>query len=241
MLPFFNTIMSDLQAVENIVNKQYKLKTGSITDLVPLELENIDYQLRPALMLAAARAYGCSGERIRKVAGVIQFIYLATKVHAMIGDDDPSGEGDYQFPVLVGDYLYGHFFLGLCNSHALEFLAPLSETILRIHEAGIQRKQGNTLSDQQMLEILEKEHALLCAVACKTGAQMAGASTKEQDLFWQFGRSLGLGIAAFSNGLGRKWVKHELENAKQALVSLPVHVPSLGEFHSYLETQLTKA
>jgi octaprenyl-diphosphate synthase len=241
MLPFFHTLSSDLEAVEAIVNKEYKLKTGSITNLVSLELEDLDYQLRPALMLAAARAYGCSGERVRMVAGVVQFIYLATKIHATVHDEDRSSQADYQFPVLVGDYLYGHFFLGLCKSQALEYLAPLSHIILDIHEAGILRKQTKNLGEQRLLELLEREEALLCAIACKTGAQIAGASPREQELFWKFGRCVGLGIAAFSHGLAKEIIKNELEEAREALANLSVPVPALGEFHAYLELQMTEA
>jgi hypothetical protein len=36
-------------------------------------------------------------------------------------------------------------------------------------------------------------------------------------------------------------IKNELEEAREALANLSVPVPALGEFHAYLELQMTEA
>ncbi|HWJ03395.1 MAG TPA: polyprenyl synthetase family protein [Verrucomicrobiae bacterium] len=239
MLPFLDAFCTDLNAVNSLLKQEFKLKTGSVPELVPLKLENLDYNLRPALLLAAARAYGYGGERAIMVASVVQFIYLATKVHGLVNKDVETTPGDFQFPVLVGDYLYGQFFLHLCKADALEYLTPLSKVICEIHEAGVIRQQGAD-NTSNSLEVLNKEEASLIAEACRIGAQLGGAPERDQELFWQFGRNLGLGIGAFSRGMGKQWAMQALREAREVLPMLPVAALSLGEISRYFENQLSK-
>ncbi|MDA8441507.1 MAG: polyprenyl synthetase family protein [Peptococcaceae bacterium] len=240
MLPFFDNLRTDLELLDQEINQELKLKTGSIYELVPLRLDSVDYYLRPFLLLAISRAYGCRDKRAISVASVIQFIYLASRVHDIVHDNDQTEE--FQFPVLVGDYLYGQFFLHLCQAEALSYLAPLATTICQMHEGGILRQQflaGKLDADISEIDIVEKEEAMLFAVACKIGASLGGASVQEQELFWRFGKYLGLGVTALSQGLGKQVVGKALRAAKDVLTLFPVPVPGLKEISNFLEAQMT--
>ncbi len=236
MLPFLSTLQPDLELVDSRIEREFKLKSGSIPDLVPLELENPDYHLRPLLLLAAARAYGKAGEREIMVASVLQFIYLATKVHSIVQDDqEKSFPADFQFPVLVGDYLYGQFFLYLCKASALEYLAPLANVICEIHEGGMLRKQG--FSKAEELDIISMEDASLYASACGIGADLGGAVPAEQELFQQFGRNLGLCIAVLNRRLDPEQVDLAFGRARESLALLPVSVPAFEDVLEYFWRQ----
>lgn len=236
MLPFLSTLQSDLELVDIRIEREFKLKSGSIPELVPLELEDPDYHLRPFLLLAAARSYGKAEEKGIMVASVIQFIYLATKVHAIVLDDqDKSFPADFQFPVLVGDYLYGEFFQYLCKASALEYLAPLANVICEIHEGGILRKAGFSQSDE--MDIIAMEEASLYAAACGIGADLGGAVPAEQKLFQRFGRDLGICIAAVNRSLDQEQVNTAFSRARESLASLPVSVPAFEDVLDYFRLQ----
>ncbi len=236
MLPFLSTLQTDLELVDSRIEREFKLKSGSIPDLVPLELGNPDYHLRPFLLLAAARSYGVAGEKGILVASVLQFIYLATKVHSIVQDDqEKSFSENFQFPVLVGDYLYGQFFLYLCKASALEYLAPLAKVICEIHEGGILRKQG--VSQAEELDIIAMEDASLYSAACGIGAGLGGAVPAEQELFRQFGRDLGLGIAALNRRLDPEQVNKAFGKARESLALLPVAVPAFEDVLGYFRSK----
>lgn len=238
MLPFPNTVWTDLQFVDSRINCQLKLRSGSVLDLVSLQLENVDYYMRPALLLAIARAYGYKEEKAIAVAGVVQFIYLATGVHATVEDDREEGQcADFQFPVLVGDYLYGQFFLQLCKASALEYLAPLSRVICEIHEGGV-LKQQQGLDSPVKIGIVTKEEGSLPAAACRIGAHLGGASPGAQELFAEVGSSLGLALGLAKHGFDKGQVEDTFQKVRNLLKELPVPVPDLVHLTDYLAQQM---
>lgn len=81
---------------------------------------------------------------------------------------------------------------------------------------------------------------MLFAAACQVGAQLGGANERESELFWQFGRNLGLGVAALTRGLGDKLVGNAFSKARDFLTSLPAPIPPLSDIGSYFEGQVSK-
>lgn len=238
MLPFFNSIQKDLEQLQENIDKEFKLKSGRVPELVSLDLQDLDHYIRPAVLLSVLKAYCPIDQQAVMIGTVIQFIYLATKVHEIVRDYDQ--DVDYKFPVLVGDYLYGQFFLYLCKAKALKYLNPLSKIICEIHEGGILRYQAEKNgTDYDKLAVLEKENAGLFAVACKIGAELGGASLDEQEIFWQLGKKLGVGIAALARGMSKHVARCALQEARDILNSLPVKVSSLDGLMTYLTGQMT--
>lgn len=194
----FCSIEGDLLRVRERFNRYCKIKAGDIKEFAHLENHNED--LCPALVLFVARMHGGVSEKIISMAQVFQFIRLASIVHYNIAEDWQINENKCQdprdgcqYPVLVGDYLYGMFFTTLCEAGIVEYLGPLSEIICKINEGGVIRlKSQGVVKAGIRREIIRLETAELMAGCCRLGGKLAGADIDCQQSLFQFGFSLGM-------------------------------------------------
>ncbi|MFZ5644397.1 MAG: polyprenyl synthetase family protein [Bacillota bacterium] len=198
----FCPIKWDLVRVREKMNRHYKLRAGHLNSFSHLD-KHLETDICPALVLYAARIYGSVTEKVISLAQVFQFIYLAVMLHQDINEDEQIKERNYteprdgcQYPVLVGDYLYGRFFTTLCDADIVEYLGPLSGIICMINEGGILRLKSQREKEMPgtRREIIRLEMAELMAGCCKLGGQIAGADREGQSYLYKFGFSLGMGV-----------------------------------------------
>ncbi|MFZ5647687.1 MAG: polyprenyl synthetase family protein [Bacillota bacterium] len=207
MHDIFYPIKGDLLRVRERLNRYYRIKAGDIKEFAHLE-KYAEY-LCPALVLFTARMYGGVTEKVISMAQVFQFIHLASQVHCNINEDwqicenkCPDPRDGCQYPVLVGDYLYGRFFTTLCEADIVEYLGPLSEIICMINEGGIIRlKSHGVIKAGVKREIIRLEVAELTGGCCKMGGQAAGAERECQQHLYRFGFSLGMAAGMLINEL----------------------------------------
>lgn len=197
---FLEIIKSELTSVDALVEKTFKIKPGHLSGFAHLELESLQKYLHPALVLLSGRIFNYTGKKLIYLASVIQFIYLAANIHFAIPDDNEAGKGadprdGAQLPVLVGDYLYGRYFVGLCKGQILEFLRPLAEVIAEMNYGALLRKKNSGLpvtDEKFVLAVIEKETALLTESAARLSGVLAGAAEAEVSRLADFGRNLGM-------------------------------------------------
>lgn len=227
----FKPVREDLELVQSIIKKEFIIKAGHIDTFAHLRFSYINENIRPALVLLSSRIYGGEAVKAAALASVIQFIYMASKVHRGVseidsdfirGDSDPR-DGS-QFPVLVGDYLYGKFFTFLCDAELISLLEPLARIICDIQEGCISKKllTGQSSTDD-ILEVVRKETSGLFAGCCSFGARLAGAEEKEQEIMWQFGRNLGMAYGIIEHGMYRHYAEHHIKEALGHLAGIPNH------------------
>lgn len=226
-LSFLEAIRPELDSVDLLINKELKLKSGHASEFAHLDFNPLQRHLRPALVILTARLLNrpvC--EKVISLAGIIQFIYTASLVHLGISDQDKvdkslvAPQDGSQFPVLVGDYLFGKFFNTLCEAEMLPFLNPLAEIICQMNEGSILRKkvERNSLSAKDwFMQIVEKETAELIAGSCRLGAELSNASPAEIARSDSFGRYLGLALGLIERGVS---FDKALEYLKKALKEL---------------------
>ena len=222
-------IEGDLLRVRDGMNRYYNIKAGKLDDFA--HLKNYSEELYPALVLLAARMYGEITDRVVSLAQVFQFIHLATRVHYDINEDwqirennCPDPRDGCQYPVLVGDYLFGRCFTTLCEADIVEYLGPLAEIICMINEGGIIRlknQSGGMLRTGARREIIRLEMAELMAGCCKIGGQVAGADQECQLQLYKFGFSLGMAVGMINNEMYDQADSY----FKEALSSLESHKP----------------
>ena len=223
-------IEKELHSVHNLIKKQFIIKAGHVGSFAHLELSFINKTIRPALVILTARIYGCDPKKTAALASVFQFIYLASKIHQGISENDSDyirGDSDprdgSQFPVLVGDYLYGKFFTFLCDVGIINLLQPLAEIICQIHEGGILRKKmsGSGFTSQVFQEVVRKETAELFAGCCFLTARLAGAAKYDEELLRSFGRNFGMAYGFLENGAPVEYVSSYIDEAVVNLSLLP--------------------
>ncbi len=214
---FVESVLPELLEVERVMEQAFQLRAGHVSRFVSLELARVDKYLYPAMLLLVARMFGAGGEKGRPLAAVVQFIRLATHVHRYDGKAP-------QYPVLVGDYLYSHFFFYLSKHDYLEMLAPLSASICQIHEGGIIRKEVLETGNgglEDYAAVAEKEWGSLLAESCAIGAKIAGAAHEMVEAVHAYGRNFGTAWGILRSGFTKPSPDHYLCRAREALETLP--------------------
>jgi geranylgeranyl pyrophosphate synthase len=220
----------ELASVHSLIEEHLKIKAGYLGAFANLELSPVNRNIRPALVILSSRIYGNVSEKAVVLASVFQFIYMAANVQRGVSETDTESFGipddpsvGSQFPVLVGDYLYGKFFTFLSEAGMLNLLGPIAEIICHIHEGGIikQNLKLQSPSTKDLLEAVQKESAELFGECCSMGAQLAGAPAVDQKAMKRFGKSLGMAYGLLEEGIKLEHVTPYLIEAKEALSLIP--------------------
>ncbi len=230
---FLEMIKPELDAVDALVEKTLKIRPGHLSRFAHLELESLQKHLHPALVLLSGRMFNHTGEKLVYLASVIQLIYMASNIHFRIPDDSDAAKDEdprdgTQLPLLVGNYLYGKYFVGLCEGQILEFLKPLAEVIAEMNHGALLRKKNSGLpvTDRKfILNVIEKETALLAESAARLGGILAGASEMEAARLADFGRNFGIAYGIMERSLDPALAAPYFEKAEKALGGLPAGRP----------------
>lgn len=223
-------IERDLAWVNSLIKDHLKIKAGYLGSFANLKLTPINQNIRPALVILSSRIYGSVTEKTVILASVFQFIYMAANVQRGVSESDTETFGipedpssGSQFPVLVGDYLYGKFFALLSEAGMLNLLSPIAEIICNVHEGGIAKQklklQGSP--SKALHEAIHMETAELFAGCCYLGAQLAGAPAADQIAMKRFGKCLGMAYGFLEEGFKVDHVVPYLVEAKEALHLIP--------------------
>lgn len=226
----FQLINEDLNQVQELINKRFKIKAGHLNDFVNLNFNYLDQNLRPALAILSNRLFGPVTEKTIALAGVLQFIYMASQVHLKVQESNNNKEksGDsrykYQFPVLVGDYLYGRFFTTLCDAGIVKYLKNVAEIICSINKGGIlspKHTSNELLDTQQYLEVIKIETAEIFACSAFLGADVAGAGEDDKMRLYDFGINAGMAYGLLARGASVKQISYYLNAAEAAIKHFP--------------------
>lgn len=245
MVPVEFCFMEQLNKVQRRVRQEINVKPASFEELVHLEMDVLDQTVNPAIVLAVSQAFKDHGQKSEALAGIMQFVFMANKVHKLMKDESDIAEELRQFPVLVGDFLYGKFFLELCREKLLSFLDPLAQVMGTMSKGGISRwlSRDKKLGLAQSLEIIEMESASLTALAARLSAELAGASAPLQEQLEAFGWELGLAWGAWKERLETIEVQSILQRAKAHLDEISsesqLQLRPLRELYLFMVKQLS--
>lgn len=225
----FQSIAEELQQTQRKVQNKLIIKAGSLGDFAKLNVSPTNKVIRPALVIMTSRLFNNRSEQVLYLAAILQFIYLASYVHRGINEDHPPGEehdprDGCQFPVLVGDYLFGRFFTTLCDGGIINYLHPLAKIISAINEGGILDRLHPTASstDTHLYhQIIRLEKAEIMAGCCRLAADLAGAGEEQCRLLNLFGLNLGMAVGLLEQGDDATTVSSYLDQAEDHLNSLP--------------------
>lgn len=246
MGPVEFSFLEKLNNVKMRLRQEISLKPASFEKLVQLDMDELDRTVNPAIVLAVSETFNDHGQQSEALAGIIQFVFMANKVHKLMKDDSDITEEMRQFPVLVGDLLYGKFFLELCREKLLTFLEPLAQVMGTMSEGGITRwlSRDKKIELTESLKIIEMESASLTALAARLSAELAGASVPIQHKIEAFGWELGLAWGAWKERLEAIEVQASLQRANVILNELSsesqLQLTPLRELYIFMIKQLDK-
>ena len=244
MVPVEFNFIEKLDMVRARMRKEMKFRPADFEELVQLDMDELDLTVYPAIVLAVSGACGDYGQKPEALATIVQFVFMANKVHSLMNDDSDIAEELRQFPVLVGDLLYGKFFLKLCNEKLLPFLDPLAQVIGTMSEGGISRwlARDTKLNRDEWVRIIEMESASLTALAARLSAELAGVSLPLQHRLEAFGWELGLAWGVWKERLENTMVQSILQQANNILDEISsgsqLQLQPLREVYHYLAKRL---
>lgn len=223
MASLFLSFQEELNSVKALIQREVVFKAAKFEELVPMTTNELDENLCPAILLAASRACGYAGKQAVAMGAILQFVFMADRIHRLMRDDEDIDEDMRQFPVLVGDFLYGKFFLGLCREKLLVYLAPIARSIENMSKGTISRwlTRSEKLDPEDYLTFLEQERGSLTGLAARIGADLGGASVNLQESCERFGRQLGLAWAAWQERMESNIIVGILNGAAEILTELP--------------------
>lgn len=231
----------EIEEIKSTLKREIRFKATELDELIDLEFSELENNACALIVLSINQAFGGLARPAIGLATIIQYIFIADKVHRLMEDNSDLEESKRQFPVLVGDYLYGKFFLGLCQEKLLHFLAPMAKVIEVMNEGAISRwlSNGEKNSESEQLYILEMERASLTALAARLGADLAGCSDEEQLQCEALGWQLGIAWAASQDHMETSVIDRALSQARNILNEwLGSKEHSLYELVDYMEGNL---
>ncbi|KGK91735.1 geranylgeranyl pyrophosphate synthase [Desulfosporosinus sp. HMP52] len=244
MVPVDFSFQGKLNNVQAHLRQEINFKPAGFEELVHLEMNELDHNVSPAIVLAVSGSCTEDNDKSEALAGIIQFIFMANKVHKLMKDDEDLPEERRQFPVLVGDLLYGKFFLELCREKLLIYLDPLAQVMGTMSQGGISRwlSRDKDLSGDELLKIIALESASLTGTAARLSAELAGVSLPLQKKLESFGWELGLAWGAWKEGLETSVIQSILRRANDILEEISaesqIKLRPLSEVYQYISVQL---
>ena len=244
MVPVEFCFQEKLNNVQMHLRQKINFRPASFEELVRLDMDEFDRTVNPAIVLAVGQTLKEHGQKSEALAEIIQYLFMANKVHKLMKDDSDISEELRQFPVLVGDLLYGKFFLELCRVELLSFLDPLAQVMGTMSKGGISRwlSRDKKLGNTESLEIIEMESASLTAIAARLSAELAGASVPLQQKIEAFGWELGLAWGAWRERLENIEIQLILQRANAILNEIALEselqLTPLREVYHFMAKQL---
>jgi geranylgeranyl pyrophosphate synthase len=232
-----NSYQSELRTVEKQMNEELLFKSSSLADLVDLSMNNLDRYLCPALVLVTSRITGQVNNKTLSMASVFQYVFLAHHIHKLVTDEDLP-ERARQYPVLVGDFMFGQTFSKICKADLFTYANELVKIIEIINEGVLMRwrlkNKEIPLKDYKI--IIGKERASLTALAGKIGGELAGLQDPYLKKIEHFGYSMGMVWAAWEEMIYTSLVREYLAEAENGIMELGEYFPikPLEELYNFL-------
>ncbi|GAV23441.1 hypothetical protein [Carboxydothermus pertinax] len=144
-----NDIQKMVNNILELITKKLKNNVEKYEEILP-EIKGMKTLKRRLLFwLAVGQSLGIEKAKLKKIAEIFSYIYLAHEIHRQVLEEEYQEERTKtQYRVLVGDYMYGNFFRELARAGLLKYLNPLSKLILDINEAALlSLREGNNYQD----------------------------------------------------------------------------------------------
>ncbi|MGA5818383.1 polyprenyl synthetase family protein [Kitasatospora sp. NPDC094028] len=195
-------VQAGLDAVEAALAETVKSDVPFITITASHLIEAGGKRFRPLLLLLAAQFGDPGAPGVVPAAVVVELTHLATLYHDDVMDEAPVRRGapsansrwDNSVAILTGDFLF---------SRASQVLADLGPEAVRMQAEAFERLVTGQIMETRgpgpdvdpllhYLDVLAGKTGSLIAVACRIGAQSAGAEPWVVDTLGDFGERIGI-------------------------------------------------
>jgi len=234
----YQLIAPELVLVEEELRGYTRSDITPISEIGEYLLSAGGKRIRPALLLLTAKMLGDVSPMNIRLAAVIEFIHNATLVHDDVIDaadtrrGRPSANSHWgnSMTVLAGDWLYMQSFAVALAEKNLDVLNTLIDITQKMVEGELLQLTvlgKSEISEQQLLDIVERKTAYLFSGCTKLPAIAAGMNHGSAERVAELGKSLGmafqlvddlLDLTSTQDGLG----KHGASDLKEGKMTMSV-------------------
>lgn len=228
----------ELKEIHDKVHNEINFKTASFEDLVHLPLNELENNILPAIVLTFNELVDRKedGQKTIHLACIFQYIFLAHKVHGLVKDyQQPQHER--QYPVLVGDFLFGQAFNKICQEGLFSYTKKFTEVIETMSEGVLLRwslKSSPTLNDLKV--IVAREKGALTSQTAGMTAELLELPPPFQKKVEEIGFCIGMAWGFWDESANLSLVQEYLERIKELTLELKQYynVEKVLELNSFL-------
>ena len=199
----YQLIAPELVLVEDELRGYTRSDITPISEIGEYLLTAGGKRIRPALLLLTARMLGDVSPMNIRLAAVVEFIHNATLVHDDVIDaadtrrGRPSANSHWgnSMTVLAGDWLYMQSFavaLAEKNFDVLNTLIDITQKMVEGELLQLTLLGKSRITEQQLLDIVERKTAYLFSGCTKLPAIAAGMNHGSAERLSEVGKSLGM-------------------------------------------------
>ena len=160
-------------------------------------------QLRPMLVLLAARMVGEVNDKVIRVALALEMLHTASLVHDDVVDESDRRRGlpsvnallSNQVAVLAGDFILSKALecAALTDDvRVVRYIAQLGQSLADGELLQLDNQDSKLLSEAVYFDIIGRKTASLFSLWARLGALAAGSSEAEAERLAQFGKLIGI-------------------------------------------------
>lgn len=160
-------------------------------------------QLRPMLVLLAARMVGKVNEKVIRVALALEMLHTASLVHDDVVDESDRRRGlpsvnallSNQVAVLAGDFILSKALECAAlteDVRVVRYIAQLGQSLADGELLQLDNQDSEVLSEAVYFDIISRKTASLFSLCARLGALAAGGSEAEAERLAQFGKLIGI-------------------------------------------------
>ncbi|SEQ15482.1 octaprenyl-diphosphate synthase [Solimonas aquatica] len=239
-----SVITDDMQQVDATIRARLSSEVVLINEIGAHIVSAGGKRLRPALVLMAARALGCSSSEPVLHAAMIEFIHSSTLLHDDVVDESGLRRGlktanaiwGNAGAVLSGDFLYSRAFQMMVESGRMRVLQVMADATNAIAEGEVLQllNCGDPDTDEaRYLRVIELKTARLFEAGCRLGAIAAEQDETVQARLHAYGHHLGLAFQLIDDVLD--YTADSAESGKAVGNDLAEGKPTLPLIHAMRE------
>jgi octaprenyl-diphosphate synthase len=196
-------VAAEMEQFNDAFRKTLYSKNPLLEKAVELLLKAPGKQLRPILVMLAARMVGKVDDKVINVALALEMLHTASLVHDDVVDESDRRRGlpslnaflSNQTAVLAGDFILSKALECAAlteDVRVVRYIAQLGQSLADGELLQLDSQDSERFSEAAYFDIISRKTASLFSVCARLGTLAAGGSEAEAERLSQFGKLIGL-------------------------------------------------
>ena len=196
-------VAAELEQFREVFRKTLYSDNPLLEQVVEHLLKAPGKQLRPMLVLLAARMVGEVNEKVIRVALALEMLHTASLVHDDVVDESDRRRGlpsvnallSNQIAVLAGDFILSKALESAAlteDTRIVRYIAQLGQSLADGELLQLDSQDSEVLSEAVYFDIIGRKTASLFSLCARLGAMMAGGTEAGAERLAQYGKLIGI-------------------------------------------------